>query len=616
MMIDFALEAERDEGLSPRESIYQACLLRFRPIMMTTMAALLGALPLALGTRHRLRAAPAARHHDRRRAAALAGPHALHDAGHLSRTSTGWPRCVRVPRRRRRRSAAPRRGRGPTRHEHLRAVHPPARRHDAARASALLLLGRARLPLPAGGAAAARRFPDDLRSARRCPARARRRWPRRSPRRSSGGSAASPASPRSPRRARSARPRITLQFDLEPRRRRRRARRAGGDQRRARGELPAEPAQPADLPQGQPGRRADPDPRRSRPRRLPLGAGLRRGRHDPRAEALAGRRRRPGDRRRRRSKPAVRVQVDPERARRRRASASRTCAPRSRRRTSTRPRARSPGDRAPARIDANDQLFGAPSSIRPLIVTYQNGRAGAPRATSPTSIDGVENNRVAALVERRARGAAHHPPPARREHHRDHRPHPRAAARAARARSRRRSRSTSLLDRTTTIRASVARRGAHARSSASCSWSLVVFLFLRSAARHVHPERRRAAVARRHVRRHVSARLQPRQPVADGADHLDRLRRRRRHRGDREHHALHRAGRVAAAGGAQRRASRSASPSSRSALSLLAVFIPMLFMGGIVGRLFREFAVTLSVAILVSARRLAHADADDVRASC
>ena len=50
MMIDFALEAERQEGKSPQEAIYQACLLRFRPIMMTTMAALLGALPLALGT--------------------------------------------------------------------------------------------------------------------------------------------------------------------------------------------------------------------------------------------------------------------------------------------------------------------------------------------------------------------------------------------------------------------------------------------------------------------------------------------------------------------------------------------------------------------------------------
>ncbi len=49
MMIDFALAAERGEGMSPRDAIYQACLLRFRPIVMTTMSALLGALPLALG---------------------------------------------------------------------------------------------------------------------------------------------------------------------------------------------------------------------------------------------------------------------------------------------------------------------------------------------------------------------------------------------------------------------------------------------------------------------------------------------------------------------------------------------------------------------------------------
>jgi multidrug efflux pump len=50
MMIDFALEAERHEGKTPEEAIYQACLLRFRPILMTTLAALLGALPLMLGT--------------------------------------------------------------------------------------------------------------------------------------------------------------------------------------------------------------------------------------------------------------------------------------------------------------------------------------------------------------------------------------------------------------------------------------------------------------------------------------------------------------------------------------------------------------------------------------
>ncbi|HXC98111.1 MAG TPA: efflux RND transporter permease subunit, partial [Verrucomicrobiae bacterium] len=50
MMVDFALEGERKHGKKPEDAIYEACLLRFRPIMMTTMTALLGGLPLALGT--------------------------------------------------------------------------------------------------------------------------------------------------------------------------------------------------------------------------------------------------------------------------------------------------------------------------------------------------------------------------------------------------------------------------------------------------------------------------------------------------------------------------------------------------------------------------------------
>jgi multidrug efflux pump len=49
MMIDFALDAQRTRALSPSDAIFEACLLRFRPIMMTTMAAMLGALPLAIG---------------------------------------------------------------------------------------------------------------------------------------------------------------------------------------------------------------------------------------------------------------------------------------------------------------------------------------------------------------------------------------------------------------------------------------------------------------------------------------------------------------------------------------------------------------------------------------
>jgi multidrug efflux pump len=49
MMIDFAVDAERHRGLAPADAIYEACLLRFRPIMMTTMASLLGAVPLVIG---------------------------------------------------------------------------------------------------------------------------------------------------------------------------------------------------------------------------------------------------------------------------------------------------------------------------------------------------------------------------------------------------------------------------------------------------------------------------------------------------------------------------------------------------------------------------------------
>ncbi len=50
MLVDFAMQAEQGEGLTPEEAIYQACIKRFRPILMTTMAALLGAVPMMLGT--------------------------------------------------------------------------------------------------------------------------------------------------------------------------------------------------------------------------------------------------------------------------------------------------------------------------------------------------------------------------------------------------------------------------------------------------------------------------------------------------------------------------------------------------------------------------------------
>ena len=95
MMIDFALDAQRDEGKPPREAIYQACLLRFRPILMTTMAALLGALPLMLGTgtgselRHPLGIAIVGG------LLVQPGADAVHHAGDLSRASTGSASALR-----------------------------------------------------------------------------------------------------------------------------------------------------------------------------------------------------------------------------------------------------------------------------------------------------------------------------------------------------------------------------------------------------------------------------------------------------------------------------------------------------------------------------------------
>ena len=84
MMVDFAIAAERDEHLTTEQSIRKAALLRFRPIMMTTMAAMLGGVPLMLGHWHRLGAAPAARLHDGRRPAGQPGADPVHHAGDLS----------------------------------------------------------------------------------------------------------------------------------------------------------------------------------------------------------------------------------------------------------------------------------------------------------------------------------------------------------------------------------------------------------------------------------------------------------------------------------------------------------------------------------------------------
>ena len=128
MIVDFALEAERNHGKPPREAIFEASLLRFRPILMTTLAAMLGALPMLLGT---------GTGSELRRPLGLAiiggltvepDADAVHDAGDLSVLRP--PGAALDARQARRAEALGSRRRA--RREHLGAVHPAPGRDDAA----------------------------------------------------------------------------------------------------------------------------------------------------------------------------------------------------------------------------------------------------------------------------------------------------------------------------------------------------------------------------------------------------------------------------------------------------------------------------------------------------
>ncbi len=156
MMVDFALDAERNEGKSPDDAIYQACLLRFRPIMMTTMAALLGALPLAMGhgVGSELR---------RPLGISIVGGLIFSQILTLYTTPVIYLAFDRLAQRWGKKRVAEEVADSPDLklHEHLGSLHKASGRHHAAYHWAGAGRGD-RLPSPAGVAAAQGGFPDHL----------------------------------------------------------------------------------------------------------------------------------------------------------------------------------------------------------------------------------------------------------------------------------------------------------------------------------------------------------------------------------------------------------------------------------------------------------------------
>jgi multidrug efflux pump len=237
--------------------------------------------------------------------------------------------------------------------------------------------------------------------------------------------------------------------------------------------------------------------------------------------------------------------------------------------------------------------------MRTMIVAYRNSGAGPVIQRGHHHRRCRERSRQAAWMNDTRGGDREYPAAAGREHYRRCGSHQSLASAACRRRCPHSISVKILTDRTTTIRASVADVQFEFMLTVGLV-VMVIFLVFAQPLRHHYSQHGRSALLGGHVRGHVFAGYSLNNLSLMASDHFHRLRGGRRHRDDRKHLALSR-GRHRPLQAALMGSEQIGFTIVSLTVSLIAVLIPLLFMGDIVGRLFREFAVTLAVTILVSA---------------